>query len=33
MLTAINRFTSVKVSAEEEELGLDVTLHGEQAYI
>jgi len=33
MLALINAVSSVKVSAQEEELGLDVTLHGEQAYI
>ncbi|MGH7594403.1 MAG: ammonium transporter, partial [Gemmatimonadales bacterium] len=33
MLAAINRITPVKVSPADEELGLDQTLHGEQAYI
>ena len=33
MLAAINRITPVKVSSTDEELGLDQTLHGEQAYI
>ncbi|MGH7590276.1 MAG: ammonium transporter [Gemmatimonadales bacterium] len=33
MLGVIDRITAVKVTAAEEELGLDQTLHGEQAYI
>ncbi|MBN8571833.1 MAG: ammonium transporter, partial [Ignavibacteria bacterium] len=33
MLAVINLFTRVKTSAEEEQTGLDATLHGEQAYI
>ena len=33
MLAVINRITPVKVSPADEELGLDQTLHGEQAYI
>jgi Amt family ammonium transporter len=33
MLAAINLITPVKVTAEEEQVGLDATLHGEQAYI
>ena len=33
MLAAINKITPVKVSSTDEELGLDQTLHGEQAYI
>jgi Amt family ammonium transporter len=33
MLVIINRITPVKVSKEQEELGLDEALHGEQAYI
>lgn len=33
MLAIINLFTRVKTSAEEEQTGLDETLHGEQAYI
>jgi len=32
MLALINRITRVRVSEEEEELGLDVALHGEKAY-
>jgi Amt family ammonium transporter len=33
MLGIINKITPVKVSAEDEELGLDETLHGEHAYL
>jgi ammonium transporter, Amt family len=33
MLAVINKITPVKVTAEEEEMGLDVTLHGERAYL
>jgi Amt family ammonium transporter len=33
MLGVINKFTTVNVSAAEEELGLDETLHGERAYL
>jgi Amt family ammonium transporter len=33
MLIVIDRITAVKVTAAEEETGLDQTLHGEQAYI
>jgi Amt family ammonium transporter len=33
MLAVINLFTRVKTTAEEENTGLDETLHGEQAYI
>jgi Amt family ammonium transporter len=33
MLAAINRITPVKVSAADEEMGLDETLHGEKAYL
>ncbi|MGB7213025.1 MAG: ammonium transporter [Gemmatimonadales bacterium] len=33
MLGVIDRITAVKVTAAEEELGLDQTLHGEQAYL
>ena len=33
MLAVINKITPVKVTAAEEEMGLDETLHGEQAYI
>ncbi len=33
MLAVINRITTVKVTAADEELGLDETLHGEQAYL
>ncbi len=33
MLKVIDQLTAVKVTAAEEELGLDQTLHGEQAYI
>jgi Amt family ammonium transporter len=33
MLAVINFFTRVKTTAEEEQTGLDETLHGEQAYI
>jgi ammonia channel protein AmtB len=33
MLVVINFFTKVKTSVEEEQTGLDETLHGEQAYI
>lgn len=32
MLVIINWFTPVKVSAEEEEMGLDAAIHGERAY-
>ena len=32
MLWIINKFTPVRISAQEEELGLDETLHGENAY-
>lgn len=32
MLALINLITPVRVSEEEERLGLDVSLHGEQAY-
>lgn len=32
MLAIINRITPVKVTAEEERLGLDVSVHGERAY-
>lgn len=32
MLAVINLFTTVKVSQTDEDLGLDVSLHGEQAY-
>ena len=33
MLWVINKITSVKVTAEEEEIGLDESLHGEKAYV
>lgn len=33
MLAVINKITTVKVTAAEEEMGLDETLHGEHAYI
>jgi Amt family ammonium transporter len=33
MLAAINKITPVKVSAADEEMGLDETLHGEKAYL
>jgi Amt family ammonium transporter len=33
MLAVINKITPVKVTAEEEEMGLDETLHGERAYL
>jgi Amt family ammonium transporter len=33
MLAVINKITPVKVTAAEEEMGLDETLHGEHAYI
>jgi Amt family ammonium transporter len=33
MLAVINRITPVKVTAADEELGLDETLHGERAYL
>jgi Amt family ammonium transporter len=33
MLVVINRITPVKVTAADEELGLDATLHGETAYL
>ena len=33
MLAVINKITPVKVTAEEEEMGLDETLHGEKAYL
>ena len=33
MLAVINKITPVKVTAADEELGLDETLHGEQAYL
>jgi Amt family ammonium transporter len=33
MLAVINKITPVKVTAEEEEMGLDMTLHGERAYL
>ncbi|MBK7142238.1 MAG: ammonium transporter [bacterium] len=32
MLVIINKFTRVRTSANEEEIGLDASLHGEQAY-
>ena len=32
MLSVINRFTRVRVSEADEELGLDTALHGEKAY-
>ncbi|HUL45210.1 MAG TPA: ammonium transporter [Bacteroidota bacterium] len=33
MLWIINRITPVRVSTQEEEIGLDVSLHGEEAYL
>jgi Amt family ammonium transporter len=33
MLWIINKITPVKVTVEEEELGLDEALHGEKAYV
>jgi Amt family ammonium transporter len=33
MLAVINRITPVKVTAADEELGLDESLHGERAYL
>ena len=33
MLWIINKFTAVRVTVEEEELGLDEALHGEKAYV
>ena len=33
MLAVINRITPVMVSAADEELGLDESLHGERAYL
>jgi len=32
-LWLINKVTAVKVTAEEEQLGLDASLHGEEAYL
>jgi ammonia channel protein AmtB len=33
MLWIIDRFTPVKVTAEQEQMGLDAGLHGETAYL